>query len=69
MNRGRPVMTSQTTFVILASMWVICLDVSDVMSGELVDGFLNVGQASRLAHRLGREIGMGAGAVPIALKV
>jgi hypothetical protein len=50
-------------------MWVICLDVSDVMSGELVDGFLNVGQASRLAHRLGREIGMGAGAVPIALKV
>lgn len=50
-------------------MWVICLDVSDVMSGELVDGFLNVGQASRLAHRLGREIGMGAGAVPISLKV
>ena len=50
-------------------MWVVCLDVSDVMSGELVDGFLNVGQASSLTHGLGREIGVGACAVPIALKV
>ena len=50
-------------------MWVVCLDVSDVMPGKLVDGFLNVGQASSLTHRLGREIGVGACAVPIALKV
>jgi hypothetical protein len=50
-------------------MWVVRLDVSDVMSRELVDCFLDVGQAAGLTHGLGREIGVGACAVPISLEV
>jgi hypothetical protein len=48
-------------------MRIVSLDVSDVMSGELVDGLLDLGEASLLAHGQGREVSVGAGAVPISL--
>ena len=49
-------------------MRIVGLDVSDVMSGELVDGLLDFGEAAGLAHGLCREVGVGACAVPITLK-
>ena len=48
-------------------MRIVSFDVSNVMSGELVDGLLDLGEASLLAHGQGREVGVGAGAVPISL--
>ena len=48
-------------------MRIVSLDVSDVMSGELVDGLLDLGEAAFLAHGQGGEVGVGAGAVPISL--
>ena len=48
-------------------MRIVSLDVSDVMSGELVDGLLDLGEAAFLAHGQGGEVGVGTGAVPISL--
>ena len=47
---------------------IVGLDVPDVMSGEFVDGLLDLGQASLLPHLQRREVRVSSGSVPITLK-
>ena len=47
---------------------VVCLDMSDVVPGEFVDGLLDLGQTALLAHLLRREVGVRASAAPLTLK-
>ena len=39
----------------------------DVVPGELVDGFLDLGEAALLSHLQGREVGVSSGAIPVTL--
>ena len=49
-------------------MWVVGLDVPDVVPGELVDGLLDLGQAALLAHPLRGEVGVRTRPAPLALQ-
>lgn len=50
-------------------VWVIGLDVPDVVPGELVNGPLDFREAALVAHLLSREVCVCARPVPIALNV
>ncbi len=52
---------------LLASVWVVDGDVLLVAPAQLLDGLLDLGQAALLAHPRGGEVGVGPGAVPVAL--
>ena len=49
-------------------MWVVGLDVPDVVPGEFVDGLLDLGQTALLAHLLRGEVGVRTSAAPLTLK-
>merc|ERR1719305_324990 len=59
---GRLVFTRQPALVALA----VRVDVLLVLGAELADRLLDLREATRLAHLLRREIGVAAGAVPVA---
>ena len=42
MDRGGFVCTGQSSFVILSFIWIVLLDVTDMLLAQLVDGLLNV---------------------------
>ncbi len=64
---GGLVEAGQAALVVLALVRVVGLDVADVVAGEAVDGLLDLGQAALLPHLERGEVGVGAGAVPVAL--
>lgn len=58
-------MTGETTTVVLASLWIVDLDVLGVSLAQLLDGLLDELDAALLSHRLGGVVGVSAGAVPV----
>lgn len=47
--------SGQTSFVVLAFLGVVGLDVAEVVAGQAVDGLFNVDYPVFIAHGLGRE--------------
>lgn len=54
----------QSALVVLSSARIVRLNVSEVLLAELIDRLLDLGDTVLAAHRLGREVGVGTGAVP-----
>jgi hypothetical protein len=67
-NKFHPIIRDPIKWTEQTFFWIIGLDVPDVMSGEFVDGLLDLGQASLLPHLQRREIRVGSGSIPITLK-
>lgn len=54
----------QSALVVPPSTWIVRLDVSEMLLAQLVDCLLDLGDTVLPAHRLRREVGVGAGTVP-----
>lgn len=58
--------TGQAAFVVLATAWVVGSDVSWMILRELRDGSVDGFDSAISACRLGRDVGVGSSAVPVA---
>ena len=58
--------TSQTPLVVLAFLGIVSLNVTNVMSGELVDSLLDFYNTVGFPHSLGGEVGVHTGTVPVS---
>ena len=57
--------TGETTTVVLASLWIIDLDVLGVSLAQLLNGLLDEFDTAILSHGLGGIVSVGASAVPV----
>ena len=49
-------------------IWIICLDMANVMSWQFVDGLFDVSQSIFFPHGQSRKVGMCASSIPVTLK-
>jgi len=60
-------LAGQPALIVLPSVRVVRLDVSEMLLAQLIDRFLDLGDTVFTAHRLRREVSVGTGAVPRAV--
>merc|ERR1719228_2668971 len=63
---GRLVGSSQTSLIVLSFLRIVCLDVSDVMFGQSVNGIFNCLDPSLLSHGYSREVSVSSSSVPVS---
>lgn len=59
--------SSQTTLVVLSSMWIVVGNVLWVDKGKLVDGRHDLVNSSWVSHLFSGEVGVASGSIPVSL--
>merc|ERR1719394_1022877 len=64
-DRGSFVETSQTSFVILSFIWIISLNMTNVMTGQFVNGLFDFSKSTFISHCKSGEVSVCSSTIPV----